>query len=293
MDLNILIAVATMGGLGFLFAGALAIADKKLRVEENPLIGQINDVLPGANCGACGKAGCYDFAVNVVDGTVASNGCPVGGQEVANEIAGLLGVEAGAAVKIVARVLCRGGNIEAARKMVEYRGPQRCATMDLVSGGSKLCQYGCMGGGDCVEACTFNAIYLNDNGLPVVVDDLCTGCGMCVKACPRDIIELHPIDRRVFVFCKSHDDPKTSKEVCDVACSGCGICARKSDGGVVISDGLAVIQWEHFDPANIPFDKCKSSAICYLRDAFAQMQAGEPDAARQKAATDVAPEQQN
>lgn len=288
MDLNILIAIATMGGLGFVFAGALAIADKKLRVEENPLIGQINDVLPGANCGACGKAGCYDFAVNVVDGSMSPNGCPVGGQDVANDVAALMGIEAGTATKIVARVLCRGGNIEAANKMVEYRGPQSCATMDLVSGGSKMCQYGCMGGGDCVDACTFNAIYLNENGLPVVVDENCTGCGMCVKACPRDIVELHPADREVFVFCKSHDDPKKSKEVCEVACSGCGICARKSDGGVIMENGLAVINWDSFDPDKIPFDKCKSSAICFLRDALAEHNAGQ-----NAAAAEIAPEQNN
>jgi Na+-translocating ferredoxin:NAD+ oxidoreductase subunit B len=284
MDINLLIAIATMGGLGFVFAGALAIADKKLRVEENPLIAAVNEVLPGANCGACGKAGCYDFAVNVVGGSSAMNGCPVGGQDTVNAIAEALGVEADVSVKIVARVLCRGGSIEAARKMVEYRGPQSCATMDLVSGGSKMCQYGCMGGGDCVEACTFNAIHLNENGLPVVIDELCTGCGMCVTACPRDIIEMHPIDRDVFVFCKSHYDPKTAKEVCNVACIGCGICARKSDGGVVMQDGLAVINWDAFDPDKIPFDKCKTSAICYLKDAFAQ---------QQKQLTETAPEQTN
>jgi Na+-translocating ferredoxin:NAD+ oxidoreductase RNF subunit RnfB len=295
MDVNFLIAIATMGGLGFVFAGALAIADKKLRVEENPLIGQINDVLPGANCGACGKAGCYDFAVNVVEGKMAVNGCPVGGQDCANDIAGILGVEAGTAVKIVARVLCRGGNIEAAKKMVEYRGPQSCATMHLVSGGSKMCQYGCMGGGDCVDVCTFNAIHLNENGLPEVIDELCTGCGMCVTACPRDIIELHPADREVFVFCKSHDDPKTAKEVCDVACVGCGICARKSDGGVVMEDGLAVINWDSFDPDKIPFDKCKTSAICYLKDAYKQ-QLDEQTADAEKetgSIADVSPEQAN
>ena len=297
MDVNVLIAIATMGGLGFVFAGALAIADKKLRVEENPMIGKINDVLPGANCGACGKAGCYDFAVNVVDGTCPVNGCPVGGQECANDIAAILGVEAGTATKIVARVLCHGGSIEAAQKMVEYRGPQSCATMHLVSGGSKACQYGCMGGGDCVDACTFNAIYLNDNKLPEVIDDLCTGCGMCVTACPRDIIELHPADREVFVFCKSHDDPKTSKAVCDVSCMGCGICARKSDGGVLMQDGLAVIDWENFDPDKIPFDKCKTSAICFLKDAYKQHQEEEaaleaPKDDNQKP-TDVKPEQSN
>lgn len=288
MDINILIAIATMGGLGFVFAGALAIADKKLYVEEDPRIAKVNEVLPGVNCGACGKAGCYDFAVNVVEGEIAPSGCPVGGQEVANDIANILGIDAGTSTKIVARVLCRGGNIEAARKMVEYRGPQTCSTMDLVSGGTKMCQYGCLGGGDCVEACTFNAIHLNDNGLPVVIDDLCTGCGMCVTACPRDIIELHPADREVFVFCKSHDDPKTAKEVCDVACIGCGICARKSDGGVIMEDGLAVIQWDKFDPDNIPFDKCKTSAICYLREAFAKHQDEE-----KKEVSSIAPEQKN
>src|SRR5690606_22889551 len=106
MDITIIIAIATMGGLGFIFAGALAVADKKLRVVENPKIAEINDVLPNANCGACGLAGCYDFATNVVDGKVKITGCPVGGQEVADEIARILGMESGNAVKLVARVLC-------------------------------------------------------------------------------------------------------------------------------------------------------------------------------------------
>ena len=288
MEFSLLIAIATMGGMGFVFAGALAIADKKLRVEEDPTIGRINDILPGVNCGACGKAGCYDFAVNVVSGDVAVSGCPVGGQETANDIGRIMGVEAGTATKIVARVLCRGGSIEAARRMIEYRGPQSCATMDLISGGSKMCQYGCMGGGDCVDSCTFNAIYLNDNDLPVVVDDLCTGCGMCVKACPRGIIELHPIDREVFVFCKNEDDPKTAKEVCDVACTGCGICARKSDGGIVMENGLAVIQYDDFDPDIIPFDKCKTTAICYLRDTMEEMNAAKHESGEEKVQNEVA-----
>ncbi len=288
MEFSLLIAIATMGGLGFLFAGALAIADKKLSVEEDPTIGKINDILPGVNCGACGRAGCYDFAMNVVSGDAAVNGCPVGGQETANDIGRIMGVEAGTATKIVARVLCKGGSIEAAKRMIEYRGPQSCATMDLISGGSKMCQYGCMGGGDCVEACTFNAMYLNDNDLPVVIDDLCTGCGMCVKACPRDIIELHPIDREVFVFCKNHDDPKTAKEVCDVACFGCGICARKSDGGIIMENGLAVIQYDDFDPEKIPFDKCKTGAICYLRDTMKEMKAAQEVSGEEKEQKEVA-----
>lgn len=266
MDVTLLIiALATMGGLGFIFAGGLAIADKKLRVEENPLIGKINDILPGANCGACGSAGCYDFAVRLVDGKAEPNGCPVGGEDTAQDVATLLGVETGSAVKMVPRILCRGGNAEAVKKMADYYGPLSCSVMDVVSGGDKLCYYGCLGGGDCVEACPFGAMIMTDDGLPTVIEELCTGCGICVKACPRNIIEMHPEDRNVFVFCKNHDDPKTSKSVCSVACLGCGICARKSEGSVEMDNFLGVMQYDKLDESKIPFDKCQTGAIGYLR----------------------------
>ncbi|PKL89334.1 MAG: electron transporter RnfB [Ignavibacteriae bacterium HGW-Ignavibacteriae-2] len=265
MDATLLIALATMGGLGFIFAGGLAIADKKLRVEENPLIGQINDSLPGANCGACGRAGCYDFASNVVNGTAPVNGCPVGGNDTAVIIAEIMGVEAGSTVKMVPRIMCRGGNSEAVKKMAEYYGPLSCKAMDVVSGGDKMCYYGCLGGGDCVEVCPFDAMIMNENGIPEVIEELCTGCTMCVKACPRNVIEMHPIDRNVFVFCKNEDDPKSSKEVCNVSCWGCGICARKSEGSVEMIGFLGHINYDKLDESKIPFDKCKSGAINHLR----------------------------
>ena len=270
MEATLLIAIATMGGLGFIFAGSLAIADKKLRVEENPLIGKINDVLPGANCGACGKAGCYDFATNVVAGESAVNGCPVGGDDTAKLVAEIMGVEAGATVKMVPRIMCHGGNSEAVKKMAEYYGPLSCKAMDIVSGGDKMCYYGCLGGGDCVEACTFDAMIMNDNGIPEVIEELCTGCTMCVKACPRDVIEMHPVDRNVFVFCKNQDDPKTAKGVCTVSCWGCGICARKSEGSVEMDGNLGKINYNVLDESKIPFDKCKSGAIGYLRPPLTQ-----------------------
>jgi Na+-translocating ferredoxin:NAD+ oxidoreductase subunit B len=265
MEFTFWIAVATMGGLGFFFAGALAIADKKLRVVENPLIGQVNDVLPNANCGACGNAGCYDFAVKVVDGKVALNGCPVGGQDLIDDISAILGIEGTASSKQVARILCKGGNKEAAKKNAEYIGPQNCTVMALISGGDKLCLYGCLGGGDCVEACQFNAMYMDDNGLPVVIEELCTGCGLCVKACPRGVIEVHPAEREVFVFCKNLDDPKTARKVCSAACIGCAICARKSDGGVVMKDNLAIIDYSKLDMSKVPLEKCSTNAIGYIR----------------------------
>lgn len=262
MDITIIIAIATMGGLGFIFAGALAFADKKLRVEENPKIAEINDILPNANCGACGFAGCYDFAANVVGGKAKINGCPVGGQEVADEIARILGMESSVSVKLVARVLCNGGNAEAVMKEnAKYNGPKGCSVQTIVAGGQKMCLFGCLGGGDCVDACQFGAIFMNDNGLPTVVEELCTGCGLCVEACPRGIIEIHPEDRELFVFCKNHDDPKRSIEVCSVACFGCGICARKSDGAIVMKDWLPEIDYDKLDVSKIPINKCKTGAI--------------------------------
>lgn len=264
MDVTIIIALATMGGLGFIFASGLAFADKKLRVEENPLIEKVNNVLPGANCGGCGKAGCYDFATNVVEGNASISGCPVGGSETAQAIGEIMGMDAGEVVKMVPRIMCRGGNEEAVKKMAEYYGPLSCSAMNLVSGGDKLCYYGCLGGGDCVTACPFDALYMNDNGLPEVIEELCTGCGNCAKVCPRNVIEMHPVDRNVFVFCNNHDDPKTSKTVCKVACLGCGICARKSDGGVEMDNFLGVIQYDKLDESKIPFDKCQTGAIGYL-----------------------------
>lgn len=261
MEAQLLIAVATMGGLGAFFAGALALADKKLRVEENPLIGQVNEVLPGANCGGCGFAGCYDFAVNVVEGKAKVNGCPVGGAETSGAVAIIMGVEEGLVEKMIPVVLCRGGNDEVVKKITDYHGPLSCAAMDLVSGGDKMCFYGCLGGGDCVQACPFDAMFMNSNGLPEVIKEVCTGCGICAKACPRSVIEMHPISRSVYVYCKNHDDPKTAKSVCSVSCVGCGICARKSDGGVVMENNLAVINYELLDESKVPFDKCQTEAI--------------------------------
>jgi Na+-translocating ferredoxin:NAD+ oxidoreductase RNF subunit RnfB len=266
MDITLIIAVATMGGLAFIFAGGLAFADKKLRVEENPLIAKVNDALPGANCGACGKAGCYDFATNLVEGKAEVTGCPVGGNETAKLLAEIMGVEANDTIKYYPRILCKGGISEAATKMTNYYGPLSCTSMDMVSGGDKLCFYGCLGGGDCVEACPFDALFMNEDGIPELIEANCTGCSMCVKACPRDIIEMHPADRNVFVFCKNHDNPKQSKNVCSVACMGCGICARPSDGGIVMENDLAVINYDKLDESKIPFDKCRTGALGHFHD---------------------------
>lgn len=260
---TLIASLATMGGLGALFATALAFADRKLRVEEDPRIGVVAESLPGANCGACGFAGCGAYADAVVTAGAPVNKCPVGGQDTATRLGAIMGIDAGVMVKHVARLMCRG-TAALAHAKAQYEGPSSCAVQDLVSGGGKACQWGCLGGGDCVTACTFGAIEMGPEGLPVVCDDLCTACAACVTACPRHILELHPVDRDFFVFCKSHDDPKLAKWACDAACIGCGICARKSDGAIVMVDNLPVIDYARLDPSLIPLDKCKPGAIGWL-----------------------------
>lgn len=263
MEANLMIAIVSMGGLGLLFSSILVFADKKLRVQENPLISQIAELLPNANCGACGFAGCYDFATKVVDGKVELSKCSVCDSSAREEISRLLGIDASQLEKKVARILCRGDNDAAKRKNVNYIGADSCSALALM-GGLKLCQYGCLGSGDCVDVCPFGAIFMSDNGLPIVIEEVCTGCGLCAKACPRNIIEIHPIDRNVFVFCKSEDDPKTSKEFCKNACIGCGICARKSDGGIEMVNYLAIINYDKLDITKVPFDKCSTQALKIL-----------------------------
>lgn len=267
MENSVLMAILTMGGLGFFFSVFLAIANQKLRVEENPLIAKVNELLPGANCGGCGFAGCYDFATKVVEGITSPSKCPVNDPDNAIEIGKLIGIEVDRSTKLVARVLCAGGNYQANRKMVEYYGPMSCSAMHVLSGGEKLCFYGCLGGGDCVQACLFGGIFMNENGLPIIAEDLCTGCGLCANACPRNVIELHPVERKIFVLCKNHDDPKTSTQVCKVACNGCGICARKLDGAVTIVDHLAVINYEALQQNDsFPVEICKSGALVKIGD---------------------------
>ncbi|MCX7908780.1 MAG: RnfABCDGE type electron transport complex subunit B [Ignavibacteria bacterium] len=266
MESQLVLSILTMGGLGLFFSIFLAIANEKLRVEENPLISKINELLPGANCGGCGFAGCYDFATKVVEGKVKPTKCPVNDPENTNEIGKLLGIEVETTTKMVARVLCKGGNAEAVKKDTEYLGPRTCLAMHYLSGGEKLCFYGCLGGGDCVLACPFGGIVMNNNGLPVVIEELCTGCGMCVQACPRNVIELYPVDVDVLVLCKNLDDPKTSSQVCKVACNGCGVCARKLDGAVTILDNLARINIEKIkNLETVPVEICKTGALTKIK----------------------------
>jgi len=266
MDLSaILISMGGMGGIGLVFATGLAIANKKLHVEEDPRIEKVNDALPGANCGGCGFAGCMNFAENVVKGNAPINGCPVGGVETANKIAQILGVKVEAGEPLKARVLCQGGLNEMAVKG-EYMGLESCVAAHISGGATKLCEWGCLGFGDCVDACPFDAMYMSENRLPVVIEDKCVGCGKCAEACPRNIIELHPVNHRVFVKCKNQDAGKYSRLVCTRACIGCGICVREAgDDMMYLDNGLAHFNYDKWGNRNeLPTQKCPNHVLVSL-----------------------------
>jgi len=266
MDLNaIFIAVISMGGLGIVFSAGLSIANKKLYVDEDPRIALVTDALPGANCGGCGLPGCAKFAECVVKGEISPSGCPVCSEAAIFEISDILGIKAVKSERMIARVLCRGGEAETAKKGV-YKGIESCLAATFAGGGDKLCSYGCIGYGDCVEACPFDAMYLNDNGLPVVIDEKCTGCGNCVDSCVRDIIELHPERHKLFVLCKNHDSPKESRKICTRACVGCGICARLAgESNIYMDNNLAVINYNVYGTdADFPLEKCPTDGLVIL-----------------------------
>lgn len=259
--MNFLIPVLTMTVLSLLFSTGLVIAYKKLKVEEDPKIEAVNEALPQANCAACGFSGCRAFAEAVVKGTAESNGCPVGGNDVAADVAEILGVSAGTILQRIARLHCRGTK-EAAASRGLYLGVTTCAASHII-GGNKQCSYGCMGYGDCVLSCPFDAMEMGEDGLPIVIEENCTACGKCVDACPRNLYELHPFEQNMFVYCRSLDGPKASRKLCKNACIACGICARACPEQIIMENNLAVItDYKKIDPEKIPaIEKCPTNAI--------------------------------
>jgi len=246
MGFDITSAMIILGALGLLFGVILALASKIFHVDKDPRVEQIEAILPGANCGACGAPGCAGFAEGVVEGKFDLSGCTVGGGDVARLVAEIMGTEAGEVIKMMAVVQCRGDKDNCVDRAI-YQGVQDCHAAVLIDEGAKGCEYGCLGLGTCVRACPFNALVMGKNGLPVVLESLCTGCGSCVKACPRGIMALIPDDQKVFLACVSQGFGKAVKSVCKVGCIGCSMCAnpKTTENEIITMNGkLPVIHYE-------------------------------------------------
>jgi electron transport complex protein RnfB len=236
--ITVVASVAILGIAGIIFGALLAFSAKKFAVEVDSRIEGVNAILPGANCGACGAAGCFSFAESVVTGKLDPTACVPGKSEVAQKIGEILGLAVKDTVEMRAVVHCKGG-LKEAKQRFEYFGIEDCTAAELLSGGNKACIYGCLGLDSCVRVCPFNAMIMNNNALPEIFPDLCTGCGLCVKACPRNIIELIPKAQKVYIACINPEKGKAVKEVCEVGCTGCTLCAnpKTTPSGDIVMDG--------------------------------------------------------
>ena len=264
----ILEAVLILGGVGLVFGVFIAIANKRLWVWEDPRIDVVSQMLPNANCGACGLPGCRAFAEQAVAGKVTPAQCTVSGEAAREQIASYLGVDAGEAVKNVARLLCAGGS-DVAGYQAEYRGLQTCAAAAAVAGGAKGCAWGCLGLADCMRVCDFDAIHMSEFGLPVVDVDKCTACGDCVEACPKGLLELRPLNAGLLVQCKNLIVGDDALEQCKVACTACGKCVQDAAVGLIsVTSGVAVLNYDKISLAEPrAIERCPTGAIVWLSGA--------------------------
>lgn len=264
MEKAVMILVVLVG-VGTFFGIVLALADRKFAMEINPLIHEVEDILPKGQCGACGYAGCAKYAEAVVeDESVPPNLCVPGKAEVAAKVAALTGKKAEASEPKYAQLKCRGTKTAAAAA-ARYEGVPDCAAAKLVQGGAKACKYGCLGFGNCVRACPFGAITMGrEDGLPVIDKSVCTGCGMCVSVCPQALIVLQSFDMPVQVVCSSHDKGPAAKKNCANACIGCGLCMRSCPHGAVMMERfLAAVDGEicRTCEEQVCLTKCPTKAI--------------------------------
>jgi RnfABCDGE-type electron transport complex B subunit len=257
--------VSVMTGLGLTFAAVLAIAYRFLRVEEDPRLEVVEELLPGNNCGACGEPGCVAFAEKLIQAELTPGKCTVASEGMLEELATFLGVDVGAEEKRIARLKCAGG-LSNVRNLAQYQGMGSCQGAVVVDGGGLACSWGCLGLADCERACTFDAIIMNEDALPVVEPDLCTACGDCVDACPQDLFVIVPESEKLFVQCNS---PLTGDEAifrCRVACDACGRCALDApEGTVEMVNGLPVVHYDReVKPTAQAIWRCPTDAIVWL-----------------------------
>jgi Na+-translocating ferredoxin:NAD+ oxidoreductase subunit B len=253
----VLIPAGILGLLGIIYGVGLAFAAKAFFVETDPKIEQITAALPGANCGGCGFAGCAGYADSIVTAGAKINMCAPGGPDAVDKIAAIMGMTVDVSERKVAVIHCQSGGANNTYYRHDYRGAATCKAAVSVAAGPNLCNYGCVFLNDCVAACVFDALHVDDNGMRVVDREKCTGCGACAAACPRGLIEMAGISKEVHVLCMSHDKGPVAKKNCgnQTACIGCGLCVKKCPSGAIeVKDFLAVID----------YDKCTVCGACAI-----------------------------
>lgn len=258
---GIIIATVIVACVGIFVGLFLGIAGLKFKVEVDEKEEAVLAALPGNNCGGCGFAGCSGLAAAIAKGEAAVNACPVGGDNVGNKIAEIMGVSAEGSVKQVAFVHCKG-DCEKAKQDYEYYGAKDCNMVGFVpNGGPKSCNSGCLGFGSCVKVCPFDAIHV-ENGIAVVDKEICKACGKCVAVCPKKLISLVPYDAKQIVACSSKDKGPVTMKACSVGCIGCGICVKNCQNDAVkVEDFHAIIDHEKCVGCGACQEKCPKKAI--------------------------------
>lgn len=251
-----------LSGLAIVFGIGLALAAAKFAVKIDPLIEKVRDVLPGANCGACGFAGCQGYAEAVVTKIeVKPNLCAPGKEAVAEAIGSLTGKKAERLEPKIARVLCQGGDSCASRRFI-YQGVKDCTAAVLAGGGDKGCAYACLGYGTCVRACPFGAMRMSDDNIPLIDPEKCTACGICAAVCPKKVIEILPTAKEVLIRCNSKDKGSVVKKNCTIGCIGCGICVKTCPfEAITMTDNLARINMDKCRVCGVCVSKCPTKAI--------------------------------
>ncbi len=248
----IIIAALVVVGIGIVCAVALVVASKFFAVEENETVQQIRDCLPGANCGACGYAGCDGYAKALAEEQgIKTNLCIPGADAVSRQISEILGVEFEDVVEQVAVIHCYGDCKHTSKKM-DYVGIQSCEAAKMLYNGNGNCVYGCLGMGDCVKVCPQEAICL-ENGIAHIDTRKCIGCGICAKECPRGLITIMPDVEKVLVTCNNQEKGAVAHRKCSNACIGCKKCEKNCP-----SDAIKVVN----NLAQIDYDKCTKCELC-------------------------------
>lgn len=257
---NIISPIITLGGLGLLFGILLSIASRIFSVEIDPKVEEVVEALPGANCGACGFPGCEGLAESIAKGESPVNSCSVGGQEVADKVAEIMGLDAAEFEREVAVVLCQG-DLDKAKNKYNYEGIQDCRVQSQLAGGCKACPYGCLGCGSCYDVCEFDAIEIV-NGLAVIDKEKCTACLKCIDVCPKNLIELVPYDSEYIVKCINTNRGGAVRQACSTGCIGCRICVRECpDEAFIFENFLARIDYDKCTQCGICVDKCPTGSI--------------------------------
>ena len=258
--IRLITPVVTMAALGLFFGVGLAYVLKVFGVKVDPTVALIIAKLPGVNCGACGKAGCTAFAVALKKREATPSECVVSDDESRKIVAQILGIDYNPKVKTIATVLCNGGS--RAKNKYTYRGIRNCKAASLVFGGHKVCAFGCLGLGDCVDACPFGAITMGADELPVVDANKCTACGRCIAACPKKLFELVPIEKRYYVKCASKDTGAVVMKACTSGCIACKKCEKACPTAAIrVENNLAKIDYGKCETIGKCFEVCPTKVI--------------------------------